>query len=84
MEWLNEYRELSSERQVSGNYIGSIPASKIEASGRKFGAEAEAFHYCIRAMDAAWLKMARPKKEGEHRIMSTPLTPSIFKEMSKK
>lgn len=67
-EWLSDFYELSTDRQITGYGAGPIPAASIarHTSGWPDG-EAEAFTTCIRAMDSAFLEAIAPAKEGEEK-----------------
>lgn len=60
-QWLEDFFELGTDRQLTGYGAGPIPAGSIERhiAGWPYG-DAEMFRYVIRALDGAWLKRQKP------------------------
>ena len=67
-EWLRDFYELSTDRQITGYGSGPIPAASIARHTAGWDdAERQTFTACIRAMDTAFLDATAPAKEGEEK-----------------
>ncbi len=67
-DWLAQFFDLSSDRQMTGYGSGPIPATSIDRRVADWPSdEAEAFRRCIRAMDEAFLDACAPAKPGEEK-----------------
>jgi len=64
VQWLDDFFELGTDRQLTGYGSGPIPSSSIarHVDGWLEG-EAEMFRHVIRALDGAWLKRQSPDSE---------------------
>lgn len=64
VQWLDDFFELGTDRQLTGYGAGPIPSSSIarHVAGWSDG-EASMFRHVIRALDGAWLKRQSPDGE---------------------
>lgn len=81
--WLDEFWELSTERQI-GMAAGPIPRSAIaEAAERYPPKERVIFKAVMRALDSEWMGKVSdgPAKADKPVVSAQPLSPSLFRAM---